>query len=158
MSSATTTDDALDPSGPDWTSAAAAGLIAGVIVGLVVWVGFDPDIIKEDIPDTLGGSGIVIGWGVLLAIGLVSGLIYGGLNAIPQIDAWASTPQTGAVLGLVYGTVLWIAAVIVVPLIDGAGLDGIGDYALTAEGFLAYALFGVIIGFTYLLVPVLRSR
>lgn len=158
MSATESTADPLEPTGPNWLSGVIAGLIAAVIVGIVIWLGFDAAIIEEDIPDALGQSGAAAGWVVLLAIGILVGLIYAGLNAIPAIDEWASTAQTGAILGLGYGLILWVVAVIVVPLINGDGIDGIGDYAVTFEGVLGYALLGVIIGFVYLLVPVLQSR
>lgn len=144
--------------GPDWLSGVAAGIVAAVIVGIVVWVGFDAAIIEEDIPDPFGLTGAAAGWGVLLVIGILAGVIYSAMNAVEAIDAWASTARTGAILGLAYGVVLWLLAVVTIPLISGDGLDGIGDYAVSADGILGYALFGVVIGFLYLLIPVLRNR
>lgn len=150
--------DEMVSSGPDWPSAAVAGLFAALLVGVVVSVGFDAAIIEESIPGPVGLSGFVAGWVILLAIGLVVGVVYGALNAIEAIDALASTPRTGALLGLAYGLVLWAIAVVTVPLLLGDGVGGIGDYAVTGAGVLSYALLGVIVGFMYLLIPVLRGR
>lgn len=143
--------------GPDWTSAAVAGLLSAMIVGIVVWLGFDSSIITEDIPSPFGLNGAGAGWVILLAIGIIAGLLYGALNSIEALDRWASTSRTGAILGLAYGIVLWVVAIVLVPLSVGDGPDGIGEYALSVDGFLGYALFGVLIGFLYLLVPVIRS-
>lgn len=158
MATRSSPSEPVGPLGPDWVSAVASGLIASLVVGIVIYVGFDAAIIEESIPDPFGQSGLVAGFAILLVIGVFVGLVYGALNAIPQLDEWASTSRTGGILGLVYGLVLWGLAVVSVPFVMGDGASGIGDYAVSLEGLLGYALFGVLVGVLYLLVPVLRTR
>lgn len=157
MAATAASNEPVGSSGPDWVSGAVAGIAAAFVVGIVIYFGFDPDIIEESIPDPIGQSGAVVGWLILLVIGVVVGLVYGALNAIEQFDVWASTSRTGGLLGLAYGLALWVLAVLIVPFLMGDGADAIGEYAVTAEGLLGYVLFGVLVGFFYLLVPVLRS-
>lgn len=148
----------VGPLGPDWVSGAISGLLASAIVGVIIYLGFDAAIIEESIPDPFGQSGAAIGWVILLVIGIIVGLVYAALNSIEQFDVWASTARTGASLGVVYGMVLWVIAITLVPFAMGDGADAIGDYAVSVEGILAFALLGAFVGFLYLLVPVLRTE
>lgn len=157
MSATHSDEDPLQPTGPDWIAAGVAGVVSAIIVSIALF-GIDADIIETDIPNALDMSGAGAGFALVLVVGIVAGIVYGALNAVGAIDEWASTAQTGAILGLGYGLVLWAVAVVLVPLIQGDGVDAIGDYAVTFEGILAFALMGVLIGFIYLLVPVLRTR
>ena len=152
------TSQGTPASDPDWLSAALAGIISVIVVGAIVWIGFNPDIITVSIPSPFGISGALAGWTLLVVIGLVVGLAYATLNTISVISAWASTARTGTITGLIFGILLWVLAILVVPFLVGDGIESIGDYAVSVEGFLGYALLGVLIGFLYLLIPIIRAR
>lgn len=134
----------------DWLWGAVGGLAAALVTGLVIQLGFDASIISRDIPASVGTSGLAAGWVVLLAIGGVVGLVYAGIARIDPLSEWAARPNTGAALGLGFGLVLWVGALIVVPIIVGGS---IGAYALTLRGALAYALLGVVVGLVYGVSP-----
>jgi len=135
-----------------------AGIIAAVVTGIVIHFGFNPDIIGVHIPETIGQSGDAVGWVLLIGIGAILGLVYAALAQAEALAAYLDTPRTAGIAGLGYGIVLWVLAIIVVPFIEGDGVDGIGEYAVTVDGFLGYALLGVLIGVGYLLLPLATSR
>lgn len=145
---ATETGSRLEPRA--WLSGAVAGLVAAAVTGLVIQVAFDPSIVSSAIPSIVGASGLAAGWVVLLVIGVVAGLAYAAAVTVEPLSAWAALPNTGAALGLAFGIVLWVLAVILVPLLVGGS---VGSYALTLRGLLAYALLGIVVGLAYGVAP-----
>lgn len=139
-----------------WLSGAAGGLIGAVISGVVIQFGFDPAILATGIPSAFGLSGLTMGWVIFLLIGIVLGLVYAAVATLGQLRAYAIRPQQGVYLGLAYGVVLWVLALIIVPLGTGAGAGGIGQYAVNLQGVLSFALLGIIIGLAYGVSPYTR--
>lgn len=129
-----------------WLTGLIAGVISALVTGVVIQLGFGPTIISQDIPSGFGMSGMAAGWGIFLVIGAVIGLVYTVLTLVDQLGSYAVRPQTGAYLGLAFGVVLWVIAIIVVPLSIGSS---IGDYAVNLEGILSFVLMGIIIGIVY---------
>lgn len=132
-----------------WLTGIVAGLVGAVITGVVIQFGFNPTILSEGIPSGFGVSGMAAGWGIFLVIGAVLGMIYTVAARRDRIRAYAVLPRTGTYLGLLYGLVLWVLAVIVVPLWVGAGAGNIGGYAVNLRGVLSFALLGILIGLLY---------
>lgn len=129
-----------------WLSGLIAGLIGAVVTGVVIQVGFGPTVMSSGIPSGFGMSGMAAGWGIFLLIGAVIGLIYTAVTLVKRIGSVANRPQMGAYLGLAYGVALWFLAIIVVPLWIGSA---VGEYAVSLEGILSFALLGIIIGIVY---------
>lgn len=141
----------------EWATGGIAGVIASIVAGVVMYFGFDPDVLAEGIPSGIGAEGVVAGWLTFLAIGLLLGLVYTAVVRLDPLADAAVLPRTGIYLGLVYGLVLWVLAMIVVPLWSGDGTGGIGEYALTLQGVLSFALLGIVIGLVYGMSPYTRA-
>ncbi len=129
-----------------WLSGLIAGLIGAIVTGVVIQIGFDTAVMSSGIPSGFGMSGMAAGWGIFLVIGAVIGLVYAAVTLVERIGRFANLPQPGAYLGLAYGVVLWVLAIIIVPLWIGSS---IGDYAVNLVGILSFALLGIIIGIAY---------
>lgn len=129
-----------------WLTGLIAGIIGAVITGVVIQFAFDPTIISSGIPSGFGMSGMATGWGIFLIIGAVLGLLYTAITLVDQIGLYAVRPQTGAYLGGAYGVILWVLAIILVPLWIGSS---IGQYAVNLQGILSFVLLGIIIGIVY---------
>lgn len=136
-----------------WLTGIVAGLLGAVLTGLVIQFGFDPTVLSEGIPSGFGTSGLTTGWVIFLAIGAVLGLVYTALAMIERVGEYAVLPRTGTYLGLLYGLVIWVLAVIVVPLWVGSGAGDIGAYAVNVRGLLSFALLGIVIGLVYGVSP-----
>lgn len=149
MASEVETEASAESDPYTWLTGIFAGLVGAVVTGLVIQFGFNPTILSEGIPSGFGVSGMAAGWAVFLVIGAVLGLIYTAATRIDRIRAYAVLPRTGTYLGLLYGLVLWVLAVIVVPLWVGAGSGKIGGYAVNLQGVLSFALLGILIGLIY---------
>lgn len=143
--------------GPDWSSAAVAGLLSALIVGIGLWV-FDTPVVEEHIPDALGASGAPVGLAILGGIGVVLGLVYALVSTPKSIGRYVERSRTGGLAGLVYGLIIWLVAIVVVPLLVGEGTGAIGEIAVSARAAVAFALLGVLLGVGYLLVRGLRTR
>lgn len=132
-----------------WLTGIIAGVVSAVVTGIVIQLGFDPTVLSEGIPSGFGASGMAAGWAIFLVTGVILGLVYTAVTRIDQLGSYAVLPRTGAYLGLVYGLVIWVIAVIVVPVLVGAGPSGIGSYAVNLQGVLSFVLLGIIIGLIY---------
>lgn len=136
-----------------WLTGLLAGLVSAIVTGLLIQFGFDPTVLSEGIPAGIGMSGMVVGWVVFLAIGAVVGIVYTAVTLVDAIGRYASVPDTGAIVGVGFGLVIWIVAVIVVPLWAGAGDGTIGSYGMNLQSVLSFALFGLLIGLVYSVSP-----
>lgn len=148
------TADGFDPY--RWLTGIIAGLAGAVVTGVVIQFGFDLTVLSEGIPAGFGLSGLAAGWVVFLVIGAVLGLVYTALALIDRVGAYATLPKTGTYLGLLYGLLVWVLAVIVVPLWIGAGTGEIGGYAVNLQGVLSFVLLGIVIGLIYGVSPYTR--
>lgn len=138
----------------EWLSGLGAGLIGSIVAGLVIQFGFDATVLSEGIPASIGREGFAAGWVLLLLSGAILGLIYAGVARIETVRAYAILPGSGAWVGLLYGLVIWVIAVVVVPLWLGDGLGAIGTYAVNLQGVLSFALLGLVTGVAYGASPV----
>lgn len=145
------TSDGVEPYA--WLTGVAGGLAAAVVTGLVIQFGFDPTVLSSGIPGGFGLSGLVSGWAIFLVLGAVFGAVYAGFARAAHLRERAALPGPGVALGLGYGLVLWVLAVVVVPLWLGGGLADVGTYAVTLRGVVAFALLGTIIGLVYGVSP-----
>lgn len=136
-----------------WASGAAGGIVAAVLTGLIIQFAFDPAVLTESIPAAVGLSGLPAGWVVLLLFGAVLGLVYAAAAALDPVAEYAGVPGTGVAVGLAFGLVLWVLAVVVTPIWLGVvGVEN-GYDATNIRAVLGYALFGVVVGLVYALSP-----
>lgn len=133
-----------------WLTGAVAGLVSAVVTGVIILLAFNSAIVTSAIPSVVGLSGLVAGFAVLIVIGLVVGLVYAAVATIDPLSTWAAMPNSGAALGLGFGIVLWVLAIVLVPLFVGGS---IGAYAVSLRGLLAYALLGLVLGLGYGVAP-----
>lgn len=131
--------------GPDWLGGAVVGLVAAVLVGLGLWA-VDPAVVEAHVPEALGASGAAVGLVVLAGIGVVLGLVYAGLATVAPIGRYAARPRTAGVVGLGFGLVVWLVAIVVVPIAIGEGVDAIGEVAATVRAAVAFGLLGALVG------------
>ena len=136
-----------------WASGAAGGVVAAVLTGLIIQFAFDPAVLTESIPSAVGFSGLAAGWVVLLLLGAVLGLAYAAAAGSDPLAEYAGVPGTGVAVGLAFGILLWVLAVVVTPIWLGVvGVENGYDVA-NLRAILGYALFGVVVGLVYALSP-----
>lgn len=136
-----------------WITGIVAGLVSAIITGIIIQFGFDPAILSSGIPAGFGVSGLSVGWAIFIGIGIILGLIYAGVTRIGRLAGLVGRPRTGVYIGIGYGLVLWVLAVILVPILVGSGAGGVGEYAVNLRGVLSFALLGIIIGLVYAVSP-----
>lgn len=125
------------------------GVIGAIVTGLVIHFGYGAEIMRESVPDALGQEGLIEGWALFLLIGVVAGAIYAGIAGSAQLREAAARPNTGVVVGIGFGLVIWLVSIVVV-----GGTDvSIGSYPITIEAILLYVLYGGIIGVVYGVSP-----
>lgn len=139
-----------------WLTGIVGGVLGAALTGLVIQLGFDETILTDGIPSAVGASGMAAGWGVLLAIGAVLGLVYAGLAHVDALRGYARVPGTGAQMGVVFGLVIWALAAVVVPLAGVGDGTELGEYAVNARGILSFVLLGLVLGIVYGASPYTR--
>lgn len=137
-----------------WTSAAIAGLAAGVVMGLMIQFVMG---IMPVIGALYGAPGLVTGWIVHLFHSVVFALIYAGIVGQPSLSNYATKATSGAGLGAAYGFAIWIvAAVVVMPLwLSAIGLPSPGVPNINVQSLVGHLVFGVLLGALY---PLLTNR
>lgn len=134
--------------GPDWFGASLAGAVTGVVVGLGL-LAIDPAVVEEHVPEVVDASGAIVGLGVLAVVGVALGLVYATLAAIDPLGQYLVHPRLAPVVGLWYGLVVWLVAIILVPLLVGAGPEAIGEIAVTPRAAAAFLVLGLVLGVGY---------
>lgn len=104
MSSATQTARSVDFD-VDWTSAGIAGVVAGIVFGLLIQYGLGA---MKAVGALVGVPGIVSGWTVHLAFSIGFGVLFGAIVELNPIERYAHRWTTGGALGIVYGGLLWV--------------------------------------------------
>jgi len=96
-----------------WKGGALAGLIGGVVMGVMLTMQMTP-VIEVAIPSMYGLSGLAAGWVVHLFHSVVLGVAFAGIASVTGADDSAGR---GAAVGVAYGAVLWVVlAALVMPV------------------------------------------
>lgn len=136
----------------DVPSAVVAGLLGSVACGSILYVLGEIAILGQ----LVGSRGTLEGWLVLLVGGVLGAVGYSlGVELVASLRFFADDPRTGAALGLGFGILGWLLAVVVVPrwvLLLGFTPPIPPVHWPTLVSLLVY---GAIVG---ALVPVLRTR
>lgn len=111
-----------------WMTGAVAGAISVLLAfGVRVALGAPGDVTTVQI------------LGILLMPGAVFGLIYTGIVSISRLNSYATEPQTGVLLGLVFGLLFWVTTII--------------GSTVTIHGLAGGVSFGLGIGVLYAVSP-----
>lgn len=128
-----------------WVDAGAAGLAAGVLMGLVMQFAMD---IVPLVGGLYGVESAPAGWAMHLVHAHIFGLTFAAVTSAPELRSHARRPATAVVLGLAWAAVLWVvAAGVVMPVWMGlAALHPPPVPNLDPVDGLAHAVYGVTLG------------
>lgn len=142
----------------DWQAGAIGGLIGGVIMGVILWM-MQPAVITGAIAGMYTLQGALIGWVAHLVHSVIFGVIFAAILSLPVLTRYADTVWPSAILGLIYGAILWVvAAGLVMPVwLMAVGFPVPPPFPnWTLPGSLVpHLVYGVVLGGTY---PLLRHR
>jgi hypothetical protein len=149
MSSQTATSAALTNEQDLWKGGVVCGLAGGAVMGILLSVVMTP-VIQGAIPSMYGLSGGLAGWVVHMSHSAVLGVVFAGVAAaLPQ---YSDSIGKSAVLGAVYGVVLWVVlAAFVMPV----WLSAVGSPAnpplpnFNPMSLAAHVAYGVVLGALY---------
>lgn len=129
MSAESTTFPIRSINAGKWLTGAGVGAVGAVAASVVLFAmgAFDLSTVTVEM------------LGVLFMPGAVFGLLYTAIASFERIAPLTTKPQTGVVLGLLYGILFWLTTII-------------GD-AFSLGGFLAGVTFGIVIGLLYAVSP-----
>lgn len=142
---------ATTPETVSWKGGALAGLIAGLVMGALIWMMNDA-VIAVAMPALYGLApppNPIAGWVVHLFHSAVFGMIFAGLLRTEALADTLGSVTKSAGLGIVYGVVIWVvAAALVMPLwlqtVGFAGAPPFPNFAVPS--LLWHAVFGVVLG------------
>ena len=128
----------------DWQAGVVGGLLGGAVMGAMMTM-MSPPVIEMAIPALYGLQGGIAGWVVHMSHSAVLGVLFA---------AFAGRMPGGigrsAVVGLVYGVLLWaVLAALVMPIwleaVGFAGAPPFPNFALPGS-FPAHAIYGTVLG------------
>ncbi|WP_252699975.1 histidine kinase [Natronosalvus vescus] len=160
MASDTTTQTAVSNRNAltPWQAGVVGGLLGSIAFGaIMVFVIPDP-VLEVAIPSMYGIEATPdspaegAGWVIHLSHGAVLGVVFAAILSIGAVRTWVDTVLKTAIVGLVYGVVVWAAlAVVVMPIwLDAVGFPGAPPLPNVAPlSLLGHALYGVVLGIAY---------
>lgn len=135
----------------DLLRAGVAALVAGVVMGVLM------DQIAGIMPVVGALYGVenqTVGWVTHLFHSVVFGLLFAAACTVASIEDVAATFRGTTALGLGWGLILWlVAAGVIMPIwMIAVGLDATVPN-LSATGLVSHAVWGVILGALYAVLP-----
>lgn len=132
---------------PNMSRALVGGLLGGIVMGSYYQLSTGLLLV---IGSLYGVETALVGWILHLFHSAVFGLLFAAICALPRMGRLASGPLRTGLLGLGWGVVLWlVAAGVMMP----AWLTLLGDPtpipALTLDGLIGHALWGIVLGVAY---------
>jgi hypothetical protein len=134
-----------------WIGGVVAGLVGGAVMGVMLTMMMTP-VIEMAIPALWGLQGGTAGWVIHMANSAVFGIVFAALLTLPGLRKYAGSISTSAVLGAVYGVVLWIvAAGVVMPIwLSAVGFPMAPPLPnFNPMSMVGHVVFGVILGAVY---------
>jgi hypothetical protein len=128
-------------------TAGAAGVVAGVAMGIVVQIALGQIAV---IGALYGTASPIVGWITHLFHSAVFGIVFAAACSVATLEQWLHSWRRYVLAGAVYGLVLWtVAASVVMPL--WLSLVGLPTPVPTFSpgSFLAHLLWGVLVGVGY---------
>lgn len=96
----------------DVLSGVTAGLIGSIVCGSILYVLGEIAILGQ----LIGSQGTLKGWLFLLVSGVLGAVGYSlGVKLVASLRFFAGDPRMGAALGLAFGILSWLLAIVVVP-------------------------------------------
>ncbi|MFP8955106.1 DUF6789 family protein [Natrialbaceae archaeon A-CW3] len=144
-----------------WQAGVVGGLLGSIAFGAIMMFVIPDPVLEVAIPNMYGIEATPndpaqgAGWVIHLSHGAVLGVAFAVVLTIGAVREWANTPLTTAIVGLVYGVVVWaILAVVVMPIwLDAVGFGGAPPLPNVAPlSLLGHALYGVVLGIVYALL------
>ena len=128
-----------------WVSVVAAGLLAGVGMGLVMH-GVTGTI--QAVGSLYGTASTGYGWTFHLWHSVVFAALYGGFFMWRRLEQFHGKVLASTTLGILWGVALWfVAAGVVMPLwLGAAGAPGPGVPTLEPWSGLGHVLYGAVLG------------
>lgn len=132
---------------PNLGAAVVGGVIGGVAMGLSYQYSTG---LMPIIGSLYGVQSPLIGWITHLFHSALFGMVFAGICAIPSIGQFNTNRRQGAVLGLAWGTMLWLfAAGLLMPLWLVLTGESATLPTLSVRGFIGHAIYGIALGVTY---------
>ncbi|WP_276253038.1 hypothetical protein [Halomontanus rarus] len=136
----------------DLLTAVIAGLLGSLVCGSILHALGELVVLGQ----LVGSRGTLEAWLFLLVGGVLGAVGYSrGVRQVAPLGFFASDPRTGAALGLAFGILGWLLAIVVIPrwvLLLGFTPPIVPVHWPSLVGLLVY---GAIVGG---LVPILRTR
>lgn len=138
---------------PPWLAGVIAGLAGGAVMGVMATMML-PTVMTEYIPGLIGLDGLVAGWIVHLSIAAVFGVGYAALATETDFVDHSPSYRWDIALGLGYGAVLWLVAmVIVMPIWLGTlGTATLPVPWLDPMTLMGHLVFGLVVGVVFPIV------
>lgn len=142
----------------DWQAGVIGGLIGGLAMGAILWM-MQPAVIAGAIAGMYTLQGALIGWVAHLVHSVIFGVIFAAILSLPVLARYADTVWPSAILGLIYGVILWVvAAGLVMPVwLMAVGFPAPPPFPnwILPGSLVPHLVYGVLLGGTY---PLLRHR
>ena len=141
-----------------WLAGVIGGLVGALGFGLVMVFVIPAPVLEVAIPNMYGigatpdNPAELFGWIIHLSHGAILGVVFAALLRVEAVGTVATDTARTAVVGLLYGIVIWVVlAVIVMPIWLGAvGFPGAPPLPNVSElSLLGHALYGVLLGIVY---------
>ncbi len=134
---------------PGVAAGVAGGLAGGVMFGVLMQM---MDMMPM-VAGLVGSTSVAVGWVAHLAISAFLGATF------VVFGRWATTPATGALLGMGYGFVWWIlGALLIMPAKLGM-TDMIFHVGTTQwQSLMGHLLFGLVLGLVYAVLGTRLAR
>ncbi|WP_227378005.1 histidine kinase [Haladaptatus halobius] len=136
---------------PAWIGGVIGGLAGGAVMGLMLSMMMTP-VIQQAIPALWGLEGMGAGWVIHLINSVIFGVIFAMLVTRTGLRRYERSVGRSTVLGLVYGTVIWIvAAGFVMPIwLQAVGFPMVPPLPnFDPMSLVGHLVFGGILGIVY---------
>jgi hypothetical protein len=140
-----------------WVTGMLGGLAGGTVMGILLSI-LMPSVIQGAIPALVGLQGGLAGWIVHMVISAILGVVFAVVVSVPALGRFTDSIGPSAVLGLVYGVVLWVLlAALLMPVWLSGVRFGMAppfpNFALPGS-LPAHIVYGIVLGALY---PSLRN-
>jgi len=146
-----------DASAPTWLSALAAGGIAGVVMGLFLWI---PINLMPAVAALYGYESVEAGWVAHIFHSLVFAMVFAGVASLPVLKRRVSRFPTSVLVGIAFGVAVWVfGAVVAMPLwLSSIGMDAPTVPNVVPMSLLAHIVYGGVLGIVYPLAVGVLTR
>lgn len=144
-----------------WQAGVVGGLLGSVAFGALMVTMIPDPVLEVAIPNMYGieatpaNPADLAGWVIHLSHGAVIGVVFAVLVHRGPIATWTNSGVKTALVGLLYGVVVWVVlAVLVMPIwLDAVGFPGAPPLPNVSElSLVGHAVYGLVLGTVYALI------